>query len=132
MLRDDALMATARRPLGRGELEGMVLDVLWDRGAWMTPGEMHEVIGRRRGLAYTTVMTAMSRLWDKGRLDRRPRGRAFEYHPCTSREEYAADQMSALLAAAGDSRSAIAHFVGQIDSESRTEFLRALRKRGRS
>lgn len=124
-------MARARRPLGRGELEGMVLDVLWDRDAWMTPGEMHEEIGRRRGLAYTTVMTAMSRLWDKGRLDRRPRGRAFEYHPCSSRSEYAADQMSALLAGAGDSRSAIAHFVGQIDNDARTELLRALRSRSR-
>ncbi len=99
----------------------------------MTPGEMHDAIGRRRGLAYTTVMTAMSRLWEKGRLDRRRRGRAFEYHPFTSRSEYAAERMSALLAEAGDSRSAIAHFVSQIDSDSRSEFLRALRsKRGRS
>lgn len=125
-------MAKSRRPLARGELEAAVLDVLWSRDAWMTPGEMHETIGQPRGLAYTTVMTAMSRLWDKGRLDRRRRGRAFEYHPFISRSEYAADQMSVLLAQAGDSRSAIAHFVSQIDTESRTEFLRALRgKRAR-
>lgn len=111
----------------------MVLDVLWGDESWMTPGEIHESIGRRRSLAYTTVMTTLSRLWEKGRLDRRPRGRAFEYHPFSSRSEYAAERMCALLSEAGDSRPVIAHFVSQIDKGARSELVRALnaKKRGR-
>ncbi len=109
----------------------MVLDVLWDQDGWLTPGEVHEAVGRRRTLAYTTVMTTMSRLWEKGRLDRRRRGRAFEYHPFATRSEYAAERMSALLAAAGDSRSALVHFVESIDPETRAELRRALTRRPR-
>ena len=63
--------------LGRGELEARVMDVLWEHGAAMTPRDVHEVITTsRRQLAYTTVMTILVRLWEKGMLEREPRGRA--------------------------------------------------------
>ncbi len=57
--------------LGRGELEARVMDVLWDHGAAMTPREVHDLITTsRRPLAYTTVMTILVRLWEKGMLER--------------------------------------------------------------
>jgi hypothetical protein len=44
--------------------EAAVVDVLWDQGGWLTPGEVHEVLAADRPLAYTTVMTTSS---DPGR-----------------------------------------------------------------
>ena len=60
-----------------GELE--VLKVLWKRG----PSTVREVLeelnqsGRKR--AYTSVMSLMNVMADKGLLDREPLGRAFQY-----------------------------------------------------
>ncbi|MBI1248405.1 BlaI/MecI/CopY family transcriptional regulator [bacterium] len=60
-----------------GELE--VLKVLWKRG----PSTVREVLeelnqtGRKR--AYTSVMSLMNVMSDKGLLDREPLGRAFQY-----------------------------------------------------
>src|SRR5687768_7266638 len=67
--------AVQQGKLQTGELEAMVMDVLWDRGGWLTPGETHEIISARRTLAYTTVMTILVRLWQKGRLERQRDGR---------------------------------------------------------
>src|SRR5258708_20441407 len=60
-----------------GELESAVMDVVWDRGGWLTPGEVHEVLAAERPLAYTTVMTILVRLWQKGRLRRQRDRRAY-------------------------------------------------------
>jgi len=115
----------------RGALEARVLDVLWDHGGWLIPGEVHAVVNRQRRLAYTTIMTTMTRLWEKGRLDRRTRGRAFEYRPFLDRTEYAAHRMNELLAAAGDPHSALAHFVSGMDPTEVAELRRVLRRNRR-
>ena len=122
-------MSARGRPLARGELEAKVLDVLWDGEGWLIPGEVHAVVNRRRRLAYTTIMTTMTRLWEKGRLERRPRGRAFEYRPTLDRTEYAATRMNEFLAAAGDPRSALTHFVSAMDATELAELRRVLRGR---
>ena len=109
----------------------MVLDVLWDQDGWLTPGEMHIAVGARRRLAYTTIMTTMSRLWEKGRLDRRRRGRAYEYHPILSRPEYAATRMVEFLDAAGDPRSALTRFVTAMDDDEFAELRDVMRARRR-
>jgi len=110
----------------------MVLDVLWDDDGWMVPGEVHAVIGRQRRLAYPTIMTTMVRLWEKDRLDRRRRGRAFEYRPTLDRTEFAATRMNDFLAAAGDPRAALTHFVSAMDAADVAELRRVLRTQGRS
>ncbi|MDR3035661.1 MAG: BlaI/MecI/CopY family transcriptional regulator, partial [Kitasatospora sp.] len=58
--------AGARR--GAGELEAAVLAVLQAAGTARTPGEVRERLGGR--LAYTTVVTILSRLHAKGVLSR--------------------------------------------------------------
>ena len=125
-------MGARRRPLARGELEAMVLNVLWDQDGWLTPGEMHAVVGARRRLAYTTIMTTLSRLWEKGRLDRRRRGRAYEYRSIMSRTEYAATRMTEFLDAAGDPRSALTHFVSAMDEREIAELRQIMRNRRRT
>lgn len=54
--------------------------VIWDLGR-ATVREVHQVIARERDVAYTTVMTLMGILADKGHLERSKEGRAFVYAP---------------------------------------------------
>ena len=123
-----------RQRLALGELEAAVMDVLWDRGGWLTPGEVREVLAteHHRPLGYTTVMTILVRLCDKGRLERQRDGRSFAYRPLQSREEYTATRMSALLGAAGDRPVALGHFLRALPAADRDQLRRllgALKKR---
>lgn len=118
-------MRPARRPMG--ELEAAVMSVLWDRGGWLTPGEVHAVLERERPIAYTTVMTILVRLWTKGRLERQRDGRAYAYRPLQSREEHAAARMGAMLVGVGDRPAALNHFVRALAPADRDQLRRMLR-----
>jgi len=112
-----------------GELEAAVMDVLWDRGGWLTPGEVHEALSAERRLAYTTVMTILVRLWEKGRVERHRDGRAFAYRPLQGREEHAAARMAKLLTGAKDRPLALSHFVDDLSPSDRAQLRRMLRGR---
>ena len=66
-----------------GPLEAEVMAVLWSAGEPLTVRTVLERLndGRRPPLAYTTVMTVMSRLADKEMLERRSVGRRYVYEP---------------------------------------------------
>ena len=81
------------KKLPSGELENQVLEILWSQGRPMTPRDVHDVLSADRTLAYTTAMTILVRLWEKGLVDRERSGRAFAYRPVLSREERAALRM---------------------------------------
>ena len=49
---------------------------------------VHALTARQRDLAYTTIMTVMSRLAEKGYLRRSQEGNAFRYWPTSSRQEF--------------------------------------------
>lgn len=118
--------------LAMGELEERVLDVLWDCDEPMTPGEVHQKLSRRRKLAYTTVMTILVRLWQKGVLERERDGKAYAYQPVESRDERAANRMTELLDTAGDATIALGHFVESMSPAERAHLRRMLRKAQRS
>ena len=82
-------------PSGLGRLEAAVLDVLWTSGELTTP-EVHELVGRQRQLAYTTILTTLQRLHRKGLLTRTSRGRGHAYAPAQSREEFFGSRASGL------------------------------------
>ena len=67
-----------------GELE--VLKVLWDRGP-STVREVMDVLNERRERAYTSVMSLLNTMFEKGFLRRKPEGRAFVYSPRVTREK---------------------------------------------
>jgi predicted transcriptional regulator len=74
-------------------------------------------------LAYTTLMTTLDRLYRKGVLVRRSRGRAFAYEPRCSRDELLGELVSGhvadLLAASGASTailSTLVHAVARRDT----------------
>jgi len=110
-----------------GKLEGAVMNLLWDRGGWMTPGEVHTALADSR-LAYTTVMTVLVRLWHKGRLERQRDGRAYAYHPVVTRDQDAAARMEELLARAGNRSAVLGHFLDAIDPADRDQLRRLLKQ----
>ena len=113
--------------LQMGELEAMVMDVLWDRRGWLTPGEVHQVLEASRSMAYTTVMTILVRLWQKGRLERQRDGRAYAYRALQSREEHAAARMQEWLTRVGDRPMALAYFLDALPPTDRDQLRRMLR-----
>ena len=77
---------TPARPLEStfGPLEVRVLDALWARQA---PSCVRDLQPRFPGVAYTTLMTTLDRLFRKGTLSREKNGRAFYYEPRSSQQE---------------------------------------------
>ena len=101
------------------------MDALWDGGGWLTPGEVHELLADD-ALAYTTVMTILVRLWQKGRLERQRDGRAFAYRPIATREETAALRMDELLVGVNDRPAALSHFLKRLNASDRAQLRRLL------
>jgi predicted transcriptional regulator len=66
------------------ELECLI--VLWPMGEG-TVRDIHHALAASRPRAYTTVMTIMDRLEQKGIVTRRKVGKAFRYQPLLSAEE---------------------------------------------
>ena len=98
----------ARRP--DGALESEVLSVLWQAKRSLTPAEVRSELSG--GLAYTTVMTVLVRLHEKGLLRRDQRGRAFAYSASLSESELTARRMAEALGGTSDRISALTGFVG--------------------
>ena len=117
--------------LAMGELEATVMDVMWDATGPLTAGQVHEILSVERSLAYTTVMTILVRLWQKGRLEREPRGRAFAYRPVQDREAYAASRMGEVLGATKDRRLALSYFVASLMPAEQARLRRMLQVGGK-
>lgn len=100
-------------------LETAVMDALWEDGGWLTPAEVQERLTDDRSRAYTTVMTALVRLWRKDRLQRRKRGRAYEYQARRSKDEYLGAQMEELLGTATDRGGTLNRFVDELSASDR-------------
>ncbi|MFE9504661.1 BlaI/MecI/CopY family transcriptional regulator [Streptomyces anthocyanicus] len=114
-----------------GELEAEIMDRLW---RWKRPATVREIvddINKQRSLAYTTVNTVATILYNKGWLLRGKEGRAWVYTPVRSREEYSAGLMEEALGASEDHPVALAHFVEQMSPEEVSALRKALRDAGR-
>lgn len=107
-----------------GAVEAEVLEQLWRAER---PLGVREVLARLSGRqrAYTTVMTMLTRLVEKGLVRRLAAGRSFVYEPAGSREELAASAIRDVLRAASDPQAVLARFVEQISDD--PELLRQLR-----
>jgi predicted transcriptional regulator len=96
-----------------GPLESEVMAAVWQAGA---PVAVREVVdrlnaGRATPLAYTTVMTVMSRLAGKGILAREQEGRGFAYRPVAA--DTAEIAVRGVLDEFGD--AALARFVERVE-----------------
>ncbi|MGE5612411.1 MAG: BlaI/MecI/CopY family transcriptional regulator [Bacillota bacterium] len=94
------------------ELE--VLQVLWERGP-MTVRQVMEVLGAKKPRAYTSVMSLMSDMAEKGLLVRRAQGKAFVYAPAAPREKTLGNLLGDLLQRAfgGSASALVAHLLNK-------------------
>jgi predicted transcriptional regulator len=99
------------------DLEYDILTKLWDLGMGSVR-ELHELLGQREGLVYTTTAKVVDRLREKGLIERQPRGRAFIYRPRVAREDVesarARKAVSRLFGAAP--HAAVAALVDAVDA----------------
>ena len=98
----------------RGDLENEVLAALAVADRPLTPAEVQAALGR--DLAYTTVMTTLSRLHDKDAVTRRRAGRAYAY-ALTDESTVAARRMRRLLDAGHDRSGVLARFLDELDPD---------------
>ncbi|SFL86373.1 BlaI/MecI/CopY family transcriptional regulator [Geodermatophilus ruber] len=106
-------MAGGRR---RGALEQEVLACLAAAGRPLTVADVQADLGS--DLAYTTVLTALSRLHAKGALTREPAGRGYAYAlSADPGAAVTARRMSRLLDAGEDRAGVLARFVADLSPE---------------
>ncbi len=95
-----------------GELE--VLKILWDRGP-STVRQVMDVLNQQRQRAYTSVMSLLGVMTDKGLLRRESRGRAFVYRAKVARDKTLGQMVEDLLGRAfeGSASALVAHLLDQ-------------------
>lgn len=115
-----------RRPAprrGPGQLEGDVLAAMWAAGRALTPADVQAAISG--GLAYNTVHTILTRLCEKGLVERVRVQGSTGYRPLKDAADLAADQMRTALAHGADRGKVLQRFVSSLDPEDEAA-LRAL------
>jgi predicted transcriptional regulator len=94
---------------GYGGLAQAILDLVSRAGAPVTPAQVRDGLGD--DLAYTTVMTVMARLYDRGLLARRRAGRAYAYTVVGDPAQITAHRMHRLLNVEEDRAGVLARFI---------------------
>ena len=79
-----------------GPLESEIMDVVWDQGE-VTVRDVHRSLAGRKPIAYTTVMTTLGRLADKGLLERREEYPAHRYSARLSKDQYATSTVKSVV-----------------------------------
>ncbi|MET9357276.1 BlaI/MecI/CopY family transcriptional regulator [Streptomyces sp. NPDC006617] len=110
-----------RRPAG--ELEAAVMAALWAADAPLTPAQVQVELAS--DLARTTVTTILSRLHDKGVVDRERYGRGYAYVPVQDAPGLTAQRMHTELDRDADRETVLARFVAQLNPDD-GELLRQL------
>jgi predicted transcriptional regulator len=94
---------------GYGDLAQAILDLVSRAGAPVTPAQVRDALGD--DLAYTTVMTVMARLHDRGLLARKRSGRAYAYSVVGDPAQITAHRMHRLLNVEEDRAGVLARFI---------------------
>ena len=118
-------MAKPSRPV-TGELESSVLEILWDSDDWISGADVHAMLQENHPVAYTTALTVLTRMCDKGVVERkRFSGRAYHFRATLGRAETAAKRIRDVLAGTGDRPAVLTQLIDQLDIADR-ERLRTL------
>jgi predicted transcriptional regulator len=111
------------------ELE--ILQLLWNE-APLTVRQVMDQLNRQRPRAYTSVMSLLNVMTDKGMLVRKPAGRAFVYAAASRREQTLGEMVADLLGRAfgGSAASLVTHLLEQVnpDDEELNEIRRTIRQ----
>ncbi|UUU20125.1 BlaI/MecI/CopY family transcriptional regulator [Streptomyces sp. DSM 40750] len=110
-------MTDQQRPRrrGQGELEALVLAALREADGPERAGWVQERLGG--DLAYTTVITILTRLLAKGAVTRERAGRAFVWTPASDQAGLAAHRMRRVLDGESDREAVLASFVTSLEPD---------------
>lgn len=119
-----------------GPLGAAVMRIAWEQGE-CTVASVTEALNasdRHRRLAYTTVMTVMGRLFERGLLERTKRGRQYAYRPASDEttliEMMGGRAVDELMARYGTAAlRQFAHRLAEIDPELRAQLLELASRR---
>ncbi|MFJ2738613.1 BlaI/MecI/CopY family transcriptional regulator [Streptomyces sp. NPDC087440] len=103
------------RRRGQGELEAQVLAVLGAAPEPVTAAWVQERLGG--SLAYTTVITILTRLYDKGAVTRSRSGRSFAWTPVADGAGLVALRMRKLLDREDDRDAVLSSFVSALSPD---------------
>ncbi len=70
-----------------GPLEDDIMEVVWSQGS-ATVSSVHKTLREKKDIAYTTVMTTMSRLAKKRLLNQDTSNSSYVYTPTLSRDDF--------------------------------------------
>lgn len=100
-----------------GPLEKEVMDVIW-KEKQVSVKQVVSELSQSHSLAYTTVLTILSRLWKKGLLEREKNGKSFVYKPRRNKQQTLHTLIRASLHALVDryGDDAIAAFIDEVNT----------------
>ncbi len=76
------------------ELE--IMQIVWEQGE-VSVRDVHQILGEQRQVAYTTVMTMLKILDDKGHLQKKKLGRTHIYSPRQSKQQVLSSMLGDFL-----------------------------------
>ena len=99
-----------------GDLEADIMEVAWLKPT-LTVRDVFVELKRNREIAYTTVMTVMTRLAEKGLLNKVKKGNAFVYNASKSKDEFTKSTIKKVITEllTDFSTPAISQFIDSID-----------------
>ena len=109
-------MKAAKNVLTNQELE--IMKIIWNRGS-STVREVYEDLLTRRKIAYTTVMTMMGTLEQKGHLRKSEQGRAYVYVPVEPQTKVVGSMVQEFVKRVfnGSSRPLLVHLVETLEDD---------------
>ncbi|WP_190132042.1 BlaI/MecI/CopY family transcriptional regulator [Streptomyces mashuensis] len=110
-----------------GDLEDAVMTRVWEWNRPVTVREVLEDLQQQRSIAYTTVMTVMDNLYQKGWLRREAEGRAYRYEAVSNRAAYSAALMNEAWSLSDNPAAALVAFFGMMSAEQREALRDAIR-----
>ncbi|MDX2544777.1 BlaI/MecI/CopY family transcriptional regulator [Streptomyces sp. WI04-05B] len=110
-----------------GELEDAVMTRVWKWNRPVTVREVLEDLRQERSIAYTTVMTVLDNLHQKGWVRREAEGRAYRYEAVSTRAAYAAALMNDAWSQSDNPAAALVAFFGMMSEEQRLALRDAVR-----
>ncbi|WP_229868309.1 BlaI/MecI/CopY family transcriptional regulator [Streptomyces chryseus] len=114
-------------PRQLGELEDVVMTRVWQWNRPVTVREVLEDLQKERSIAYTTVMTVMDNLHQKGWVRREVEGRAYRYTAVSTRAAYSAALMNEAWSTSDNPAAALVAFFGMMSAEQREALEDAMR-----
>ncbi|MFD7995376.1 BlaI/MecI/CopY family transcriptional regulator [Streptomyces mexicanus] len=100
---------------------------VWKWNRPVTVREVLEDLQRERSIAYTTVMTVLDNLHQKGWVRREAEGRAYRYEAVSTRAAYAAALMNDAWSQSDNAAAALVAFFGMMSDEQRQALRDAVR-----